>query len=451
VEAGELVAERYRLASLVGRGAMGVVWLARDERLDRDVAVKQLLLEGSPDRALAEATPEEATARAVREARIAAKLRHPHVIAVHDVVTHDGTPCLIMEYLKSSPLDAVLVARNGLPPNEAAAIGVQVAGALAEAHAAGIVHRDVKPENVLITEDGTAKITDFGVSRAAGQGTVTTTGVLAGTPAYLAPEVAGGGKATGASDVFSLGATLYAAIEGCPPFGIDENPIALLHRVAAGEITPPRRCGPLTDLVLWLLRRDPAERPTMRAAHEALAAAAAGDPVPVPPPRTPTLLLPQRPPRRSRRTLAVGVVAVALLAAGVALGALLTDSSPSGSASPTSTTTTPEKTRQPVVDAPACEATYDVTSSWQDGYQVLVTVRNDGDRPLEGWQVRWTLPAGHRIDGLWQGRLSRSGDDVTVRSENYNATVPAAGQTTFGFNATAQADDRPTPQITCQP
>ena len=137
MEEGELVAERYRLVSPVGRGAMGIVWVAKDERLEREVAVKQLLVRESPDQAMARATPEEAARRAMREARIAARLRHPNAIAVHDVVIHDGRPCLIMEYLLSDPLDAVLVARGGLAPVEAAAIGVQLAAALAAAHDGG--------------------------------------------------------------------------------------------------------------------------------------------------------------------------------------------------------------------------------------------------------------------------------------------------------------------------
>jgi serine/threonine protein kinase len=450
MEAGELVAERYRLASLIGRGAMGVVWLARDERLDREVAVKQLLLEDSPDRALAGATPEEATARAMREARIAARLRHPNAIAVHDVVAHDGKACLVMEYLASEPLDAVMSARGGLPPQEAAAIGAQIAAALAEAHAVGIVHRDVKPENVLITSAGTAKITDFGVSRAAGVGTVTTTGVLAGTPAYLAPEIAGGGKATPASDVFSLGATLYAAVEGWPPFGVDENPIALLHRVAAGQIAPPQRSGPLTDLLLWLLRGDPAERPSMRIAHEALAAFAAGERFPVPPPRTPTMVLPQSRRRVSPRAVVAGGAAVALLATGVVLGAVLSGSSGGATASPPPATTTSTTSPRPAPGTATCEASYTVTASWPNGYQVSVTVRNDSDRDLNGWQVQWQLPTGHQIDGLWQGDLTRDGDEVTVRNLNYNVTIPAGSKTTFGFNATTQGEDRPIPKITCQ-
>lgn len=461
MEEGELVAERYRLASVIGRGAMGVVWLARDERLDRDVAVKQLLIEGSPDRALAEATPEQAAARAMREARIAARLRHPNAIAVHDVVEHDGKPCLIMEYLHSQPLDAVMLARGGvLAPDEVAAIGAQIAAALAEAHLAGIVHRDVKPENVLITEDGTAKITDFGVSRAAGVGTVTTTGILAGTPAYLAPEVAGGGKATPRSDVFSLGAMLYAAVEGLPPFGIDDNPIALLHRAAHGEINPPQRSGPLTELLLWLLRRDPAERPTMKVAQEALAAHAAGRTFPVPRSRAPTMMMPQQQDEPAGRphvpgrglAIALGVAAVTLLTTGVVLGAALTDSDPTDEASPpaSTTTTTQQAPQVPIVDNPTCEATYDVVNSWPNGYEAKVTIRNDGTGTLNGWTVTWTQPNGHRIQNLWAGAVSDNGTEVTVKNLDWNTTVPAGTETTFGFTASANNEDRPSPQLTCQ-
>jgi serine/threonine protein kinase len=460
MDEGELVADRYRLASQVGRGAMGVVWLARDERLDREVAVKLLLLKESPDPSLAKATPDQVTQRAMREARIAARLRHPNAIAVHDVVVHDGRPCLVMEYLRSESLDVVMVARGGLPPHESAAIGAQIAGALAEAHAAGVVHRDIKPENVLITEDGTAKISDFGVSRAAGVDTVTTTGVLAGTPAYLAPEVASGGQASPASDVYSLGATLYTAIEGMPPHGLDENPIALLMRVATCDINPPQRCGELTELLLWMLRRDPAHRPTMSTARDALASAVEGRPFPVPP-RTPTMLLPEPPPpepparRFPRRAALAGLVATSLVAAGVVLGAVLTAKSPPDdtaadpAGSPT-TSATREAPQQPAFTDATCVATYEVVGTWPNGYNVNVTVRNDSDTTLSGWEVRWALPEGHGIATLWSGTPTRAGTEMTVKNADWNLTVPAGGETTFGFTATATTDPRPVPKLTCQ-
>ncbi|MEJ2854619.1 MULTISPECIES: serine/threonine-protein kinase [unclassified Saccharothrix] len=280
---GRLVAGRYRLGRRIGSGAMGIVWQAHDERLHRTVAVKQLLLQPG----LAESDTDEAKRRAMREGRIAARLQHPHAIAVYDVAEDDGQPWLVMEYLPSRSLSTVLSERGTLPPREVASIGSQVASALAAAHNAGIVHRDIKPGNVLLGNDGTVKITDFGISRATGDVTVTATGMLAGTPAYLAPEVAKGYDPGPPSDVFSLGSTLYAAIEGMPPFGLNENTIALLHQVASGKVTPPKQAGPLTALLMRLLRAEPEDRPTMAEAKEALAAVAAGRaapefPVPLP-------------------------------------------------------------------------------------------------------------------------------------------------------------------------
>jgi eukaryotic-like serine/threonine-protein kinase len=259
----------------IGSGGMGVVWRAMDERLQRPVAVKQLLLQ--PE--LSPRATDEARARALREARIAARLQHPNAIVVYDVAEHDGEPCLVMEYLPSRSLAAVLGERYCLPVPEVASIGRQIASALAAAHAAQIVHRDVKPGNILIADDGTAKITDFGVSRAVGDVTVTQTGMMAGTPAYLAPEVARGQLPTPASDVFSLGATLYAALEGHGPFGDSDNPLALLHTVANGQVTPPQYAGPLTAVLMKLLATDPAARPDMHRASLELAAAPSTRPV----------------------------------------------------------------------------------------------------------------------------------------------------------------------------
>lgn len=252
----------------IGSGGMGVVWQAMDERLQRLVAVKQLLL--APE--LNPRETDEARARALREARIAARLQHPNAIIVYDVAEHEGEPCIVMEYLPSRSLAAVLGERCSLPVPEVASIGRQIASALAAAHDAQIVHRDVKPGNILIAEDGTAKITDFGVSRAVGDVTVTQTGMMAGTPAYLAPEVARGQLPTRASDVFSLGATLYAALEGRGPFGERDNPLALLHAVASGQVTPPKHAGPLTAVLMALLAADPATRPDMHHASLQLAA-----------------------------------------------------------------------------------------------------------------------------------------------------------------------------------
>jgi len=276
--------DRYVLLDQLGAGAMGVVWRARDELLHRDVAVKQLLLNDVQTHEV-----QEAIQRAMREARIAARLQHPNAIGVFDVVVDNGKPCLVMEYLPSRNLSAILEERGPMPPVEAARIGSLAAGALAAAHTAGIVHRDIKPGNVLIGRDGAVKITDFGISRALGDVAVTKTGMLAGTPAYLAPELARGAEPAPPSDVFSLGATIYAMTEGEPPFGRSTNDLGLLYKVARGETRPPMRSGPLTPLLVRLLANEPSQRPTAAQAAEELKAIAAGHVVPA------TAVIPPRP------------------------------------------------------------------------------------------------------------------------------------------------------------
>ncbi|TDD82228.1 serine/threonine protein kinase [Saccharopolyspora karakumensis] len=273
---GRLIAGRYRLQQKIGSGAMGVVWKAVDERLHRTIAVKQLLLQPgyTPEET------EEARQRSMREGRIAARLQHQNAIVVFDVAEDEGQPVLVMEYLPSTSLAAVIDEQGVQPPMRVARIAVQVAGALAAAHMAGIVHRDLKPGNILLGENDLAKITDFGISRAIGDVAVTKSGILAGTPAYLAPEVALGRDPAPASDVFSLGSTLYAAIEGGPPFGTDENAISLLHRVARGQFEPPRQAGPMTPVLMQMLCPDPVDRPTMAHTRDLLQAVLDGRPVP---------------------------------------------------------------------------------------------------------------------------------------------------------------------------
>ncbi|WP_204263659.1 protein kinase domain-containing protein [Geodermatophilus normandii] len=273
---GRLVAGRYRLLERIGGGGMGAVWLGRDELLDRQVAVKQVLLAAGAD----PETTDQQRLRALREGRIAARLSHPHAISVYDVALERGVPWLVMEYLPSRSLAEVLAEDGPLRTDQAAQVGAQLADALAAVHAAGIVHRDVKPANVLIGRgeriDGLVKITDFGISHASGDVTLTQTGQITGTPAFLAPEVAQGSEMTPASDVFSLGATLYTCVEGQPPFGMDDNALRLLHRVAGGEIRPPRHAGSLERPVLRMLARDPADRPGMPEVRDVLVKLAAG-------------------------------------------------------------------------------------------------------------------------------------------------------------------------------
>jgi serine/threonine protein kinase len=261
---------------------------------------------------------------------------------VFDAVEQDGQLWLIMPFIPSITLAAVLEQGGPLQPEEAAKVGAEVASALAAAHAVGIVHRDVKPGNILIAEDGTALISDFGIARALGDATLTSSGMIHGTPAYLAPEVARGGEADFASDVFSLGSTLYGVLEGRPPFGTDDNTMALLHRVASGEFPPPQRSGPLTSLITDMLSADPDTRPSMRAVADNLmlitrthlpTGLAAGSeqttsPLPVAEQESPPISAPadqdQRP-AEARRTgrLAAAIAIVALLGFGILLTALL--------------------------------------------------------------------------------------------------------------------------------
>jgi hypothetical protein len=434
---GTLIAGRYRLQGEVGRGAMGVVWRARDERLDRAVAVKQL----KPD-------TDQSAARALREAQLAARLRHPHAVTVHDIVGQDDTLFLVMEYLPSRSLADLLLDRETLPAREVATIGGQLASALAAAHGEGIVHRDVTPGNILITSSGVAKIADFGIARARDEGTITGGGIIAGTPAYLAPEVANGGAAGYPADVFSLAATLYHALDGTPPFGTDDNPIVVLMRAAHHQIAPLRHTGPLADVLARMLVREPAQRPTMAEVQDLLDAVLENRPLPPPRPHTPkaaTRLIRVRPSRR--RLATAGVIGAVLLALGVLIGiSLAPRADPVVMAGPA-----PAHAKvAPTTPAAGCAVRYDVTNSWPGGYQVQVTVRNTSRTSLSGWQVSWTLPGGHHIEGLWNGSWTVHGSAVTVDSATWNAHLDAASMTTFGLIAATPPTASPTrPTLTC--
>lgn len=272
-----LVAGRYRLQSKLGGGGMGAVWLATDRLLNREVAIKQVLSTAG----LSAAEAERIRSAIVHEGRVAAKLSHIHAVSVHDVVIEAGEPWLVMEYLPSRSVAKALALVDTLPAVEVAQIGAQVADALAAAHAAGIVHRDIKPGNILVADRGNnvglAKLSDFGISRGAGdaQGDEPD-GVITGTPAYLPPEVARGARPTEASDVFSLGATLYTALEGQPPFGFDSDENDVVATAAMGRIIPPTRSGILTQPLLHMLEPAPQRRPTMAEARDEILTAAFG-------------------------------------------------------------------------------------------------------------------------------------------------------------------------------
>ncbi|SDP18815.1 Serine/threonine protein kinase [Nakamurella panacisegetis] len=256
---GDVLAGRYRLIRPVATGGMGSVWEAWDELLQRRVAIKELL----PQPGVSRDDVAMARSRVIREARITARLHHPHAVTLYDVIDHRGQPCLVLQYVPSRTLNSILAERGLLPIDFVTTVGAEVAAALAAAHQVGITHRDVKPSNILVTASGAALITDFGISHAAGDVSLTSTGMVTGTPAFLAPEVARGAPSGFPADVFSLGATLYAALEGTPPFGSDQNAMAILHKVASGQIIPPRRSGELTSLLVRMMAADPGARPGM--------------------------------------------------------------------------------------------------------------------------------------------------------------------------------------------
>ncbi|MEU5113713.1 serine/threonine-protein kinase [Streptomyces longwoodensis] len=266
-----LVAGRYRLVSPLGEGGMGTVWRARDEVLHREVAVKEVRAPAglpAPD-------VERMYARLEREAWAAARVAHRNVVTVYDVATEDGRPWIVMELVRGISLAEVLDAEGPLSPRRAAYVGAEVLAALRAAHAAGVLHRDVKPANVLLSNDDRVVLTDFGIATVEGSSALTMTGEVIGSPEFLAPERALGRTPGPGSDLWSLGVLLYAAVEGASPFRQD-TPLSTLRAVVDEELPAPRRAGPLVPVIEGLLRKDPAERLTAEAAERELRVVVAG-------------------------------------------------------------------------------------------------------------------------------------------------------------------------------
>jgi len=363
----EVIAGRYRVEREVGRGGMGSVWLCRDELLGRVVAVKRV--SGLPG----ESTPD--LARAMREARSTAALNHRHVVAVYDAVEEGDHLWLVMEYVPGRTLAEIMAAEGPLSPERVAWIGAQVADGLAAAHARGTVHRDVKPGNILVTDEDHAKISDFGIARTHGDPQLTGTGLVSGTPGYFAPEVARGDEATPASDVWSLGATLYSAVEGQAPYPKKDNALATLTMIASQRPSAPVRAGILAEPIGRMMDPDPGSRwgmadaaHTLHRLHERHAAAGTREEVAAGPPPTPTRPATQAtaagaatadaatpPPRRRRRPLlAALVVLLLLLVAG--LGYLWWSSSadqPSASPGPSPHSRTPSPSPASTTSSPS--------------------------------------------------------------------------------------------------
>ncbi|MFJ6165157.1 protein kinase [Micromonospora orduensis] len=251
----QLVADRYRLLSPLGQGGMGRVWKARDEVLHRDVAIKELV----PPPGLTDEERREMRERSLREARAIARLNHANVVRIFDVLRTDGDPWIVMEYVASKSLQDTLAEDGPVPVARAVEIGLGVLGALNAAHKAGVMHRDVKPGNVLLGDDGRVVLTDFGLATIPGDPNVTRTGMVLGSPAYISPERARDGTAGPEADLWSLGATLYAAVEGKSPYA-RPSAIGTLAALATEPIPPPKNAGPLKAVLNGLLRKDPNER-----------------------------------------------------------------------------------------------------------------------------------------------------------------------------------------------
>ncbi|CAM3301930.1 serine/threonine-protein kinase [Nocardioides dubius] len=385
------VAGRYTLVREIGRGGMGAVWLARDEMLGRDVAIKRVAVQADGD----------AVARVTREARLAAMLNHPHVVTVFDLVAESEQRWLVMEYVESRNLSALIREQGPLTPDTAAPLLSQAASALAAAHQAGVVHRDVKPGNMLVTPTGLLKLGDFGIARTGTDVGLTQTGMVTGSPGYLAPEVAAGQSATLSSDVWSFGASVFHAVTGHPPYDTSENLMGALYRLVHEE--PPRTeaAGWLAPLLLATMERDPARRwsadqvaawlhdPQARERLNRRLPAAPARPTaaPVAPSAPviatePTDVLPTAPTRRRRSPvlLAVGVAAlIALIAAGWVLGTQTSDDDAGSTddAPPTSQTST-EPTTSAGPDAEGMRqfvASYldQVTADPATAYQQMLT------------------------------------------------------------------------------
>ncbi|WP_433305094.1 protein kinase domain-containing protein [Actinoplanes sp. CA-030573] len=355
-----VLAGRYRLLEMIGSGGMGQVWRARDELLQREVAVKEITV---PSTALL-------ATQTMREARATARLDHPGVVRVFDVVWQHDRSWIVMEYINSRSLYEVVRADGPLAPREVARIGARVLSALRAAHSAGVLHRDVKPHNVLLGVDGRVVLSDFGLATIGEKDGGPDPRL--GTPNYLAPERLGPDGSGPAADLFSLGATLYAAVEGRPPFARADTD-ASLRALLADPPDPPQRAGSLAGIILGLLAKDPRQRPDAAETESALRAIAEGRKAPsIPAPRPPAdgpwrgrasvrPVPPSRPRRRAGRKLLVSGIAAGLVMAGGAVAyataAHRTEQPPSAAATPVAS-----RPASPAADHPAGMCGYGVAA-----------------------------------------------------------------------------------------
>ncbi|SPE99766.1 Serine/threonine-protein kinase StkP [Streptomyces sp. MA5143a] len=439
-DVGRLVAGRYRLTEQIGRGGMGTVWRGEDEVLGRQVALKQLHVQPH----LAPEDLARLYERTRREARSAARVAHPNVIVVHDVVDDevdgDGRPCIVMEYVPAPTLADLLTDGRTVSPEEAARIGLGMIAALRAAHAAGVLHRDVKPGNVLLGAEGRVVLTDFGIAMTADASTLTRTGEMVGSIHYMAPERIRGQKPGPASDLWALGATLYQAVEGRPPFR-RLTAMEAAYAIAVDPLEPLKQGGALEPLIEALLVKDPEERPTAEQTEQALRAVLSGTTTTLPRPSAtgtagphgphgdtgrhtttaggPTLTRPgtgtgpgtePEPgtgsvPRRGRRTRrrVLVTLAVAVTVAATVIGATLyAASNPDSNATPDATggSPTPSSSPPPLPDGyhlvkdKSLDASFPVPDGWKVAQRTSETVVYVDGRGLVRLEIGVVDPAG---------------------------------------------------------
>ncbi|WP_405975846.1 serine/threonine protein kinase [Streptomyces sp. NBC_00988] len=408
---GRRIAGRYRLTEQIGRGGMGTVWRADDEVLGRQVAIKRLHVR--PELSADElATLFERTRR---EARSAARIAHPNVIVVHDVVDDEGRPCIVMEYVPGPTLAELLKDGRTLPYQEAARIGLDMVAALRAAHAAGVLHRDVKPGNVLLGTGDRLVLTDFGIAMTDGTSTLTKTGEMVGSIHYMAPERIRGLTPGTASDLWALGATLYQAVEGRPPFR-RVTAMETAYAIAVDPLEPMKQAGPLEPLIEALLIKEPDERPTAEQTERALQTAWWGESTAQLAPATANLTVVESEPakpagdsgggggggrgrRRNRKRLVLGGIVIAVAAAVAATAFVLhtTSTSAPGHATGSPTTTasaSPVPEGYHLVRDRQLGVSFPVPDGWKAGKRTAEGVTYTDETGLAGLTIGIVDPAG---------------------------------------------------------